>query len=256
MLDVTLEKQIRRARAAGEEKLRKGPLALEARFLSATRELLLTLPSGEELAFPVDQIQGLSGAGDEALSDIQIVMGGLGLHWEDLDADVLVPELVSGIYGTKKWMRAIGAQGGKAQTAVKRKTARENGARGGRPRTRRASRSTIYCFLIESTPVSSDTQFCGVLKAKNGRPILKTKPFSNEKDVVNCWDTMHELAINKSLHFEKLKVNQRWRYAIQTCDGITLGHSSSYASGSTASRALGLLDQAISQALISSEQYS
>jgi len=41
---------------------------------------------------------------------------GLGLHWPKLDADVYVPALLQGVFGSKQWMAAqLGAVGGKAR---------------------------------------------------------------------------------------------------------------------------------------------
>jgi len=55
------------------------------------------------------------------------------LHWEHLDADLSVPRLVMGIFGSGAWMRELGRKGGSASSAAKRKAARANGRKGGRP---------------------------------------------------------------------------------------------------------------------------
>ncbi|MGA1981060.1 MAG: transposase [Acidobacteriaceae bacterium] len=48
---------------------------------------------------------------------------------------LLVPALLEGSFGSRKWMAArLGAQGGKARSLAKRTAARANGALGGRPR--------------------------------------------------------------------------------------------------------------------------
>jgi hypothetical protein len=59
----------------------------------------------------------------------------LGLHWPKLDADVYLPALMQGVFGSKRWMAGVlGAKGGAAKTAAKSEAARRNGAKGGRPR--------------------------------------------------------------------------------------------------------------------------
>ena len=69
------------------------------------------------------------------LADIEISPAGLGLHWPKLDADLYVPALLQGVFGSKKWMaRQLGAEGGRARTAVKIAASRANGRKGGRPR--------------------------------------------------------------------------------------------------------------------------
>lgn len=88
-----------------------------------------------ELAFPPRLAKGLHGAGVEALSRIEITPSGLGLHWPELDADVFVPRLIEGVFGSKAWMaRELGAKGGRTRSEAKAEAARENGKRGGRPR--------------------------------------------------------------------------------------------------------------------------
>jgi hypothetical protein len=57
-----------------------------------------------------------------------------GLHWESLDVDLGVPELIAGVFGTKAWMTELGRLGGQVKSVAKEKAARENGKRGGRPR--------------------------------------------------------------------------------------------------------------------------
>jgi hypothetical protein len=56
--------------------------------------------------------------------------------WESLDVDHYIPGLIDGVFGTRKWMAAMGASGGAARTEAKRTSSRENGRKGGRPRGR------------------------------------------------------------------------------------------------------------------------
>ena len=69
------------------------------------------------------------------LAEIKVSPAGLGLHWPKLDADVYVPALLQGVFGSKRWMAAqLGATGGQARSHAKAAAARENGRKGGRPR--------------------------------------------------------------------------------------------------------------------------
>ncbi len=69
------------------------------------------------------------------LAEIEISPSGFGIHFPRLDADLYLPALLQGVFGSKAWMAAqLGATGGKARTEAKRAAARVNGKRGGRPR--------------------------------------------------------------------------------------------------------------------------
>jgi hypothetical protein len=79
--------------------------------------------------------EGLEGASIEDLALIEISPSGLGLHWPRLDADLFVPALLEGVFGSQAWMaREMGARGGRARSAAKSQAARANGLKGGRPR--------------------------------------------------------------------------------------------------------------------------
>ncbi|MCL2875506.1 MAG: DUF2442 domain-containing protein [Betaproteobacteria bacterium] len=114
---------------------RKAGYAVKARFDRRTARVVVSLDSGVHITFPVELAEGLSGALPEELAIIEITPGGMGLHWPKLDADVYVPALLQGVFGSKKWMAArLGAAGGKVRSESKAAASRENGRKGGRPR--------------------------------------------------------------------------------------------------------------------------
>ena len=77
----------------------------------------------------------MTGASPDSLADIEISPAGLGLHWPRLDADLYVPALLQGVFGSKSWMaRQLGAEGGRSRTIAKVAASRQNGRKGGRPR--------------------------------------------------------------------------------------------------------------------------
>jgi hypothetical protein len=58
-----------------------------------------------------------------------------GLHWPRIDADVYIPALLEGVFGSKRWMaQQMGRAGGHSKSSAKQVAARKNGAKGGRPR--------------------------------------------------------------------------------------------------------------------------
>ena len=96
---------------------------------------MVELANGCTYAFPAGLVQDLQGAGDDELADVQVDGAGFNLHWPALDADLYVPALVSGVFGTRAWMtRELARRAGQASSPAKAAAARTNGAKGGRPR--------------------------------------------------------------------------------------------------------------------------
>jgi len=107
------------------------------RYDAALRRIVITLRHGLELAIPVHLLQGLADAPPASLDRIEISPEGTGLHWPDLDADLYVPALIQGLFGTRRWMASLlGQAGGRARSEAKTRAARLNGRKGGRPRKR------------------------------------------------------------------------------------------------------------------------
>ncbi len=74
-------------------------------------------------------------ASQQALADIGVDGLGFNLHWPALDADLYVPALISGIFGTRAWMsRELARPAGQVTSPAEAAAARLNGAKGGRPR--------------------------------------------------------------------------------------------------------------------------
>ena len=128
------DEQMAAAEAAMEAKRAAGH-ATAARYDAASQRLIVSIHNGVELAIPVRLIQELAGADPADLAEIEITPAGLGLHWPRLDADVYVPGLLGGVFGTRRWMaQLLGAEGGRTSTPAKAAASRANGAKGGRPR--------------------------------------------------------------------------------------------------------------------------
>jgi hypothetical protein len=111
------------------------PRAVAARYDRHAARVIVTLSNGLDLGVPVALAQGLAGAKASDLAIVEITPTGLGLHWPKLDADLHLPSLLQGLFGTRRWMAGLlGKAGGSATSPAKKAAARANGKRGGRPR--------------------------------------------------------------------------------------------------------------------------
>lgn len=107
------------------------PRALAARYDHHLGRVIVELTNGCTFAFPPRLAQGLETATEDQLAQVEILGAGHGLHWEALDADLSVPGLLAGLFGTKAHMAR---RAGQATSPAKAAAARANGAKGGRPR--------------------------------------------------------------------------------------------------------------------------
>lgn len=123
------------AEANMQTELQGHPKAIRARYDRRMSRVIIALDNGLELAFPPRLAQGLEHATPAELGTIEISPLGDGLYWPAIDADLYVPALLQGVFGSKSWMaRQLGAAGGRARSGPKVAAARENGRKGGRPR--------------------------------------------------------------------------------------------------------------------------
>ena len=135
--DDEFDAQFDAAEARGRERAGTEPCAKAARYDPETRRVVIELANGCAYIFPVALSQELHGADDARLAEIVVDGAGFNLHWPRLDADLHVPRLVAGVFGTRDWMaRDWAREAGRATSPAKAAASRANGARGGRPRKR------------------------------------------------------------------------------------------------------------------------
>ncbi|TVP65574.1 MAG: DUF2442 domain-containing protein [Nodularia sp. (in: Bacteria)] len=115
---------------------RSEPRAIKA-FYEPNNQMVHIIFSNDAIfIFPAHLGQGLAGALDEDLAQVELTPSGEGLHWETLDVDLSIPGLMSGLYGTKAWMQWLAKKGGSSTSTAKVSASRRNGQKGGRPRTK------------------------------------------------------------------------------------------------------------------------
>ena len=118
-----------------QEDLATIPHALSARYDRRIGRIVVSLSTGLEISFSPRDAQGLETATWKQLREIEIDPPGFGLHFPALDADLYIPALLEGFFGSKRWIAGrLGATGGRSKSAAKVSAARKNGRSGGRPR--------------------------------------------------------------------------------------------------------------------------
>lgn len=126
---------IDRANARGAALRKSGPIAESAHYDRRIGRVVIRLNTGLDVAFSPHAAQGLEDASPADLATIEISPSGLGVHFPKLDADLHLPALLEGFMGARAWMAArLGEKGGRARTAAKAASSRENGKLGGRPK--------------------------------------------------------------------------------------------------------------------------
>jgi hypothetical protein len=61
--------------------------------------ICMKMSDGKEVRFPVELNRKLKIASDKQRNNIEIICGGTGLHWPDLDEDLSVTGIMEGKYG-------------------------------------------------------------------------------------------------------------------------------------------------------------
>jgi hypothetical protein len=120
------------------------PKAVAARYDRHIRRVVVELSSNLGIFFSPRDAEGLEDATAEQLNEIEISPSGYGLHFPQLDADLYLPSLLEGVFGSERGMASrMGMRGGKSRSAAKTTAARENGKKGGRPRQKEATAATL-----------------------------------------------------------------------------------------------------------------
>ena len=107
------------AEARGRKMLETEPRATSAHYDGKTGRVVIDLVNGCSYAFPAQLVQDLQGASHDDLANIEVEGLGFDLHWPALDADLYVPALVAGIFGTRDWMaKELARRAGQALRAA------------------------------------------------------------------------------------------------------------------------------------------
>ncbi|HYJ84916.1 MAG TPA: DUF2442 domain-containing protein [Pyrinomonadaceae bacterium] len=129
-----INEQIARATERARQADAAEPRAISASYDTLSGRIVIELSNGASVAIPSVLCQGIANASPKEIGKVKITPAGRGLHWEKLDVDLSLPELIKGVYGTRGWMAELGKLGGSSTSPEKAAAARTNGQKGGRPR--------------------------------------------------------------------------------------------------------------------------
>jgi hypothetical protein len=101
--DAEIDAAIRQARKFGKYDQR----VVRATYSDRSDKVLLHLENGVTHTIPRRLLQGLSEAEPSALHKIELLGRGTGLYWPALDVAHLVSGLLTGVYGSAKWMKHL-----------------------------------------------------------------------------------------------------------------------------------------------------
>ena len=105
-------------RRADERRLTT-PHAISARYDRRIGRIVVRLSTNLEISFSPRDAEGLETATREQLQSIEISPTGFGIHFPALDADLYIPALLEGFFGSKRWMAArLGGRPKKAAAAA------------------------------------------------------------------------------------------------------------------------------------------
>src|SRR5277367_1262629 len=96
--------QFNRANQRAREMQANVPMAVSVRFDRRSGRIVIGLSSGLEVGVLPQDAEGLENARPADLEKIEITPSGFGIHFPTLDADLYLPALLQGFYGSRKWM--------------------------------------------------------------------------------------------------------------------------------------------------------
>ncbi len=104
------ERQFIEATERGKKFLAEAPKAKNVKYDGKTKRLVLDLENGATLIIPTENVQGLRGASNADLAEVELRLEKTTLHWEKLDVDFYVSSFMRGVFGTPKWMAELNSK--------------------------------------------------------------------------------------------------------------------------------------------------
>ncbi len=109
---------------------------MSAHYDSRSNQIVVDVNSKLTLTFSPRDLRGLERAEPAQLDEIEILSSGSGIRFPKIDKEVLLPDLLKDLLGTRRWMASrLGRAGGLSRSKAKQASSSANGALGGRPRS-------------------------------------------------------------------------------------------------------------------------
>ncbi|MBA2495148.1 MAG: DUF2442 domain-containing protein [Acidobacteria bacterium] len=121
--EAEFERQFVEATRRGEKEMANAPKAKKVNFDRKTKRLLIDLQNGITILVPISIIQIFQNATNEEIADVELLLNGLYLRWNQLDEDLSVPNLLEGRFGTPKWMSKLNSKINKTENKPQKKVA-------------------------------------------------------------------------------------------------------------------------------------
>src|SRR6266852_631222 len=109
-----------------------GPTAVSATYDRRSDRVVVRLTSGIDVGFSPHDTQGLETAKPAQLDLIEISPSGLGLHFPKIDADLYLPALLEGVFGSRRWIAARLPREARSRSAAKSAVRTKTAGPGGR----------------------------------------------------------------------------------------------------------------------------
>src|SRR5687767_11583425 len=106
------ERQFAAAVEVGRVAAETEPRATAARYVAETGRVEVDLRDGLSFAFPTSRYPELAALTSGHLPAVRVTASGYGLHWDEADVHLAVPQVVADLFGA--WSaQATGREGGK-----------------------------------------------------------------------------------------------------------------------------------------------
>lgn len=143
------KQEIAAANKRARARLARTPTVTRAHYDPRQGMVVIDLSNSTFVGFRPQDAEGLEQAKPEQLQQIEISPSGMGLHFPAIDADIYVPALLQGFWGSRRWMAAqLGRAGGSATSAAKSAAARKNGKLGGRGKKAAARAEPLVAEVV------------------------------------------------------------------------------------------------------------